>query len=849
MTERAAEPGELIGRLAALAPERRRLLERLRAEAAGRPVLTAVPRDGGPLPASFIQSRLWLVDQLSPRSAEYLVPLAFRIQGELDASALRHSWEYLIERHEALRTHLAWAADRVVQVVHPRVGLPWEELDLSGVADVRGVLARLLAEEASRGLALDDAPLLRLRLLRLAPRDHVLTVVMHHAITDGWSNGILVRELGACYAALAAGQDIRLPPLRVQYADVAAFQHAALTADRLAELTAFWAGQLIGLDDGFTLPADRPRGAEGPGVAGTYRFTLPEPASRAVAALAQATGATSYAVLLATFSAMLSRWAGSTDVPIGSPQSARTHPDMEAVVGPLINSVVLRVDTGGAPSARSLIDRASRVLDGAREHADLPFDQLVKLMRPSRRMMRNPLFQVNLGLGSFPQHSLLLPSALTAPVPLAAAAAKFDLACYLSDGGRTGWHGTLEYDAGLFEHATAVQATDELAELLTGAAADPDRALLADQPQPQPRRPVGGPAPRRGFVAPRNHWEWLISETWSGVLDVAEVGATDDFFALGGHSMAGMLAASRLTERTGVRVGLATIFTHPTVEQLAVVLAGQALQSRPAAAPAELVVPLRAGGDRPALYFAHGAVGELAMYFALAQALPKTRPLFGLQADGLLAGDELPSLSLEDMAGRYADEIAARGGRDLVHLAGFSAAGRLALATAEQLLRRGLRPGAVIMIDTSPLGDVAPDPDLATILARWLPFAPPEDELRRLGRDDQVSATLAAGQRLGDLPQNLDLAAFTRLCRRLEVTARALAAYRSPAYAGVATLLTQAGRTHRDLAAEWRTRPLGGLRVMPVEVSSHMDFAAPSGAAQAAPVIAAAMRKAEEEAP
>ncbi|MFL6119324.1 condensation domain-containing protein, partial [Actinophytocola sp.] len=321
------EAGGLVARLARLDPERRRLLtERLR------PGPVALPRDGRPLPASFFQERLWLVDQLLPGSTAYVVAVTQRLRGDLDCGVLSRAWELLVDRHEALRTRLEWVDGVLTQSVLPAVSLPLRVIDLTDVEDVRSEVARLLDAEAAVGLDLSSAPLFRLRLLRLATRDHVLAVYLHHAVTDGWSNGILMRELSVSYRTLLAGGEPVLPPLRLQYADAAAWQRDQLTEQRLADLSRYWTDRLAGAPDLLDLPTDRPRQAGGARPVARHHTVLPRDSVTALRALADSERTTVFAVLLAGFAAILARWAGRQDIVVGSPRTGRTHPDLEGVV-------------------------------------------------------------------------------------------------------------------------------------------------------------------------------------------------------------------------------------------------------------------------------------------------------------------------------------------------------------------------------------------------------------------------------------------------------------------------------------------------------------------------------------
>jgi thioesterase domain-containing protein len=846
--------GNLAARLLALDPDRRRLLlARLRpagGAVTGDAGPVPLPRGRDPLPASFAQERLWLADQLVPATSAYLTWLALRLTGPLRVDLLCQALDAVLGRHEILRTGLRREGGRLVQHVRDSVPVPLKVLDVRSADDPWQAAERLLRGGAETGFELAAPPLLRVRLVRLADEDHVLGVYLHHAVTDGWSNGLLLRDLGTAYRGLLGGTGPGLPPPRLQYGDVAAWQRAALTEERRSTLLGYWTEQLSGIPAEPVLPLDRPRRADGSARGERHPFAVPAATANRLRRLAGEERATTFMVVLAGLAVVLARWSGEPDVVVGSTHGGRTHPDLEDVLGPMVNSVVMRVRLAGRPTGRQLLRQARRVALDAQAHADLPFERLVEHLRPRRSATYHPVFQVNLGLRNFPQVPLELPGVVVSPVPLAdTRAAKFDLSWYLSDGAAGGWSGEVEYNAGLFTAGTVERLAGAFDAVLAGIAGEPDRPVgelpLADLPTTD-RAGAAAPAPDpvgdRVHVPPRDRWEGTAAQVFSQVLGVDGVGAGSDFFELGGHSMAAMLVVERLRQLTGRRVGLATLFRRPTVEGLAAALRDAG--SDPAA---PYVVELNPAGSGPPLFFAHSAVGELAMYFPLARELAGSRPLYGMQPDGFFRHGDPGDLTLDQLADRYAEEIARIRPDGPYHLCGFSAAGRLAVAVAARLAAAGRSVGAVLLLDSAPYGDVAPDPGLATVLARWLPFAPPAAALAGLDRDGLIVAVLAAGQRAGAVPPGLGAAEFARWCRRIELGARALAGHGPLGYPGTVTLLVRAGRTDRDIAAEWGPAPVGALRVEPVPVATHESFVEGESVPAVARRLAAHLARADGE--
>ncbi|HEV7515038.1 MAG TPA: amino acid adenylation domain-containing protein, partial [Thermoanaerobaculia bacterium] len=380
-------------------------------EAATIPPITPVPRSAE-LPLSFAQQRLWFIDQLEPGSPAYNIPAAFRLSGRLDRAALAASLAEIVRRHETLRTTFATVSGRPVPCLAPAVAADLQKIDLGALPEeTRSREERRLArEEARRPFDLARGPLFRAALLQGASEAHAVLVTLHHIVSDGWSTGVLVRELGALYGAFAAGRPSPLPELPVQYADFAVWQRRWLSGDTLAGELAYWRQALAGLPP-LDLPTDRPR----PPVLtsrGSFRsLALPAELSDALGRMARASGATLYMSLLAVFAALLARYTGREDVAVGSPIANRTHREIEGLIGFFVNTLVLRTDLSarpaaggrdGGPTFRELLARVRSTALGAFAHQDLPFEKVVEALQPERDTSRTPLFEVMLVLQNTP---------------------------------------------------------------------------------------------------------------------------------------------------------------------------------------------------------------------------------------------------------------------------------------------------------------------------------------------------------------------------------------------------------------------------------------------------------------
>ncbi|HZH14313.1 MAG TPA: condensation domain-containing protein, partial [Archangium sp.] len=449
-----------------------------------RPDLRPVARTGE-LPLSFAQQRLWFLEQLEPGLPTYHIPLAMRLEGALDVSALERAFQELVHRHESLRTTFRSTGTEAIQVIHAEASLPLPLADLSALpqAQQEAEVRRLAEEEAQRPFELTRGPLLRVTLLKLADTQHVLLLTMHHIVSDGWSMGVLIREVAALYQAFTAGQPSPLPALPVQYADYAAWQRNWLQGDALETQLAYWRQHLTGAPQVLELPTDRPRPAVQSHRGANLSVRLPADLSRAVNALAQREGATPFMVLLAAFNAVLSRYSGQQDITVGSPIAGRTHADTEGLIGFFINTLVLRTRLEGNPSFRELIGRVRQVALGAYAHQDIPFEKLVEELKPQRSLSYSPLFQVMLVLQNTPVSALSTAEGTDASLRMHSLGvegqtAKFDLTLSLSETPE-GFTGSLQYNTDLFESATAARMVEHLRVLLQAATSNPELSLSA----------------------------------------------------------------------------------------------------------------------------------------------------------------------------------------------------------------------------------------------------------------------------------------------------------------------------------------------------------------------------------
>jgi pristinamycin I synthase-3/4 len=462
---------ELVGRVVAL-----------RAETpgdAGAPPLVPVPRDGSPLPLSFAQQRLWFIEQLEPGSTAYHMPSALRLRGPLDPRVLERALGEVVRRHEALRTTFGDTEGVPFQVVHPAGAVRLEVTDLSRQAPAERAAdaRRLVREEAQRPFDLRAGPLLRTRLLRLGQEEHVLVLTMHHIVSDGWSMGVLHREMGALYAAFARGDVDPLPPLPVQYADYTAWQRRWVEGEVLQRQAEYWRETLGGAPELLELPTDHPRPAKQDFAGASLRVELDEGLTAALRTLGQRHGTTLYMTLLAGWAAVLARLSGQDEVVVGTPSANRGRSEIEGLIGFFVNTLPVRVDLSGAPTVAEVLARVKARTLEAQQNQDIPFEQVVELVQPARSLAHSPLFQVMFALQNAPGGSLELPGLTLAPADIGPrVTAKFDLLLSLWEAdGRIG--GDVEYATSLFERGTVERWLGYLRRMLAAMAANDDLGI------------------------------------------------------------------------------------------------------------------------------------------------------------------------------------------------------------------------------------------------------------------------------------------------------------------------------------------------------------------------------------
>jgi amino acid adenylation domain-containing protein len=450
-----------------LADKRSRLAELLQEEA-------------GPdtLPLSFAQQRLWFLTQLEPDNPSYNIPQALRLKGALDLDALQQTINAIVDRHEALRTTFRLVNGEPVQLVSTRCDTAVALIDLGGLAPEQRETEskRLRMAEARQPFDLARDFPLRATLLRLGPDDYQLLLTIHHIVSDGWSMGILTKELSTIYEALTTGQAIELPDLPIQYADFAEWQREWLQGEVLSEQLSFWKEALAGAPAVLSLPTDRPRPAVQSFRGSHIKFALSKQLSQSLVALSRSENATLFMTLLAAFQILLLRYTEQEDIVVGTPIAGRNRVETEGLIGFFVNTLVLRTDLSGRPTFREVLARVKETALGAYAHQDLPFEKLVEEMNPVRDVSHTALFQVMFILQNAPRESISLGNLSVSRLAATSQTAKFDLTVQMSEeaDGLACW---FEYNTDLFDEGTIARMCRHFEVLLEGIVASPDSRL------------------------------------------------------------------------------------------------------------------------------------------------------------------------------------------------------------------------------------------------------------------------------------------------------------------------------------------------------------------------------------
>ncbi len=437
------------------------------------PPLRAV-EGAGPFPLSFAQQRLWVLDRLEPHSAAYNIPISIRFHGSLDTSALEKALNTVVARHAVLRTEFRTVEGEPAQQILEGVHIPLRIVDLKSLPlqEREARALEVATEEAGTPFKLNDGPLVRAAVIELDEADYVFVSTVHHIIFDGWSTGIFLNEIAACYTAEVGHQSAQLPKISLQYGHFAAWQREALQGGELQRQLGYWSKTLSGASNSIDLPTDRPRPPVQTFRGASRTAMIPQAVVERLQILSQRENVTLFMTLLATFEILLQRYSGQDDLVVGTPIAGRNHAELEQLIGLFVNTLVLRNDLAGDPTFVELLKRVQKIALDAYANQDVPFEKLVEELKPERDLSRNPLFQVMFSLQNVPREEWSMPGLKPSPFQVSSGTEKFDISVNLVVK-PNGLKVTFGYNTDLYESASIERMMGHFERLLQGIANAP----------------------------------------------------------------------------------------------------------------------------------------------------------------------------------------------------------------------------------------------------------------------------------------------------------------------------------------------------------------------------------------
>ena len=667
-----------------------------------------VSRDGD-LPVSFAQERLLSLARLEPESSVYNIPAAFRLKGLLDLGAFEGSLNKILRRHEILRTTFATVDGQPVQVISPEATLKLSVVNLEEVPETEREqqAKRLVCSEAQQPFDLAKEPLLRVKLLRLAEREHLLLITVHHIIFDGWSLSLFLQELDQLYKASFASEPEPLPPLPIQYADFASWQRQQLSGEGSESELAYWKNQLGGSASALQLPATGWQYSSGAYQGASKSLVLSQELTNSLKKLSRDWGFSLYTTLLAAFGTLLYRYTGQEDIIVCSPVACRDRLETEGLIGYFNNIVAMRTDLSGNPSFRELVGRVRTVASGAYNHSNLPFQEVANL--PNLR--RIPLSRAMFAFHNTPNHTLELPGITASELPVHNGTANFDLSASIEEKAEQ-LICVLDYKTNLFDAEAIAKFLDNFQTLLSSIEKSPEQHLnslpcFREAETQKPASLMPDPDPdKSAFVPPRDELELKLAKIWEKVISIQGIGVQDNFFELGGHSLLALPLFVEIEKTFGKNLTLAALFQAPTIEQLAKILRQENFS-----VSWHSLVPIQPRGSKPPLFAVHTLGQGFKFYRYMSHHLGSEQPIYGLRyglaaatgADAINAQRGLPidhKILIED----YIKEMRTFQPEGPYLLAGVSVGGIIAFKMAQQLQAQGHKVSILALMDSSAPG-------------------------------------------------------------------------------------------------------------------------------------------------
>lgn len=598
-------------------------------------------------PASLAQRRLWFLNQLQAPTAAYNVHVGLWLYGPLNVEALQRSLQEIVNRHETLRTSFALERRGLVQRVIRtyRVSLPMT--DFADLAKPYPPAYEFAKREVETPFDLDNGPLFRSHILRIAPEEHVFLCTMHHTITDAWSMQVFTKELADLYEALSDGKTPALPELSIQYGDYSEWQGHLLETEIAQKQLLYWKDALEGAPAVLELPQDNPRPAEQTLQGASHDFAVPSEIMAQVVSLAKQHKATPFMFLLAAFKVLLYRYSGEPDVLVGVPVAGRTLVETEALIGFFVETLVLRDDLSGNPRFVDLLARVRETTLGALANPDIPFEEIVEELRPERNLSCNPVFQIMFSVIKSAIRSHDFGNVVAYPYVVDGSTSILDLCATFIEDSDGKWWLQIDFNTSLFKLERIARMVEDYLELLQRVTIDLEiriesvRLLGASRPASPEAKPrtngqdrlkrreqTGSPRPEEPPRAADVEQALLVG-IWKDVLGLQEIGIHENFFDVGGHSLLAAHLTAQIQNATGRTIPVSSIFRAPTIETLANLLRDHAVSD-----PDPVIMQLGQGGSGiPFFAVASPGVDSLG-YALLARHLGDQQSTYKLQSPG-----------------------------------------------------------------------------------------------------------------------------------------------------------------------------------------------------------------------
>jgi thioesterase domain-containing protein/acyl carrier protein len=652
---------------------------------------------------SFTQERMWFFEQLEPGTPFNIVSRAYSLTGLLDMDVLQKSIDEILCRHEALRTTIQAVDGKTFQMIAPHLALELPVIDLRHIPNgEREDHARKFAsEESLRPFVLQKGPLIRISLLKLEEEEHMIIASIHRIISDCWSMGIFFRELSVLYEAFSMGKDPSLPELPVQHADFVHWQRQRFQEKLFEDQISYWREQLEGDPHELKLPFDHlPKSDDRYGGARQY-LLLSENHAESLKALSRQEGVTLFITLLSAFKVLLYRYTGQEDILVGSQFANRYRPEIQGLIGPFANTLVIRTSLSGGINFRTLLGRLREVVFGAVGHQDLPIEKLVAELNNEREFIRKPPFQVMFSMRNFPSYPIVLPGLIMKEFDIEFEFAKLDLTVDITEKDK-GIRCLFAYNSEKFRYDTIRRLVEQFRILLEAVMSDPEQELATLRLTSDGKLDSEtftilekqSSKVQKTYIAPRDPTEvWLIN-IWEELLSVKPIGVTDNFFELGGTSLKAMQLFARIEEISGKNIPPTVLFHAQTIEQLSKIVTQEG-----GIAPSDALVSIQPDGSKPPFFCVPAHLGNTIRFMDLSNYLGSDQPFYALQFSSLDGNQPSHYRGIEHMAADFINEIRTVQPDGPYYLGGFCFGGKVAFEMARQLRGQGEKVAFLALVN------------------------------------------------------------------------------------------------------------------------------------------------------